>query len=102
MVDTEEEGTGTDDDNSSTVVRSNRMMAMEISNLASRSVQLQMSLEEYQQGLGESTTLLEQAKRREAELMVKHCLELKQAGRDAGPGDHPGHDGVQADCQVRN
>ena len=79
MVDSEEEGTGTDDDNASTVLRSNRMMAMKMSNLASRSVQLQMSLEEYQQGLGESTSLLEQAKRREAEMMVKHRLELKAA-----------------------
>ena len=59
MVDSEEEGTGTDDDNASTVLRSNRTMAMEMSNLASRAVQLQMSLEEYQQGLGESTNLLE-------------------------------------------
>ena len=77
MVDSEEEGTGTDND--STVLRSNRLMQKEMSNLASRAVQLQMSLEEYQQGLGESTNLLEQAKKREEEMLVKHRVELKAA-----------------------
>jgi hypothetical protein len=39
MVDSEEEeGTGTD--NNSTVIRTNRLMQMEMSNLASRAVQL--------------------------------------------------------------
>ena len=71
MVDSEEEGTGTDND--STVLRSNRLMQMEMSNLASRAVQLQMSLEEYQQGLGELTNLLEHKYENMKIISWKYC-----------------------------
>ena len=72
--DSEDEGTDTD-----SIVRTNRLLKMEMANMTSRAVQLQLSLEEYQQGLGESTNLLEQAKRREDELRAQHSLEMKAA-----------------------
>jgi hypothetical protein len=74
--DSEDEDVDTDTDS---IIRTNRLMQMEMSNMTSRTVQLQLSLEEYQQGLGESTNLLEQAKRREEELRAQHSMEMKAA-----------------------
>jgi hypothetical protein len=74
--DSEDEDVGTDTDS---IIRTNHLMQMERSKITSRAVQLQLSLEEYQQGLGKTTNLLEQAKRREDELRAQHSLEMKAA-----------------------
>jgi hypothetical protein len=72
-VDSEEENTD------SKVWRANAMMKTEMANLSSRAVSLQMTLEDYQQGLEESSNLLDMAKRKEEEMKAKHTQELKAA-----------------------
>ena len=72
-VDSEEEDTDNE------VRRANAMMKTEMANLSSRAVSLQMTLEDYQQGLEESTNLLDMAKRKEEEMRAKHTQELKAA-----------------------
>ena len=68
---------GEDSDNE--VRKANTMMKTEMANLSSRAVSLQMTLEDYQQGLEESTNLLDIAKRKEDEMRAKHTQELKTA-----------------------
>ena len=72
-VDNEEEDTDNE------VRRANAMMKTEMANLSSRAVSLQMTLEDYQQGLEESSNLLDMAKRKEEEMRAKHTQELKAA-----------------------
>jgi hypothetical protein len=72
-VDSEEEDTDNE------VRRANTMMKTEMANLSSRAVSLQMTLEDYQQGLEESSNLLDMAKRKEEEMRAKHTQELKAA-----------------------
>ena len=75
MVRVDSEGEDTDNE----VRRANAMMKTEMANLSSRAVSLQMTLEDYQQGLEESTNLLDMAKRKEEEMRAKHTQELKTA-----------------------
>ena len=80
------------DDTDNEVRTANALMKTEMANLSSRAVSLQMTLEDYQQGLEESSNLLDMAKRKEEEMRAKHTQEdcRGQDQRAAGQREQEG------------
>ena len=61
----------------SDVERRHHLMRIELANANSRAISLQDSVEEFQQGLAESTSMNEEYMRREEEIRRLHTQELK-------------------------
>ena len=61
----------------SDVERRHQLMRIELANANSRAISLQDSVEEFQQGLAESTSMNEEYRRREEEIRRLHTQELK-------------------------
>ena len=72
-------GGGKEEVPDSEVRKTNAILKTEMANLSSRAVSLQTTLEEYQEGLEESTNLLSLAKIKEDELRAEHSREMKIA-----------------------
>ena len=72
-------GGGEEEVPDSEVRKTNAILKTEMANLSSRAVSLQTTLEEYQEGLEESTNLLSLAKIKEDELRAEHSREMKIA-----------------------